>query len=665
MSSMQRFRNSSPCPVCGGYDEAPRGHGQRCYGFLAEDGRYAHCTREEYAGGLPLEPESQTYAHGLVGDCRCGVRHDPRAPQPLDQAERHIVARYPYRDEQGRLLYEVVRYEPKTFRQRRPDGYGQRGWLWNLNGTRRVLYRLPELIDAVKAGRTIFLPEGEKDVDALVKRGLDATTNSGGAKKFPADQARYLTGADVVILEDHDADGRQHTEDLYGKLSPVVKSFKRLAFPDLPKGGDISDWLMLGHTADELLALVAAAPAYEPHNSSARDRQPSGLALTRLSDLMAEPEEAVEWLVDGLLPSGGFSLLAAKPKVGKSTLARCLALAVARGESFLGRATSQGPVIYLALEEKRSEVRKHFQAMDASGEEEIYIYAATAPVDALEKIHAVVEEKRPVLLIIDPLFRMTRVKDSNDYAQVTAALEPLMSLARETGCHVLVIHHLGKGERTGADAILGSTAIRAAVDTSVILKRSERYRTICSEQRYGEDLDETTLRFDSQTRTISLGDTKEHEEESVIAQAIIDFLGAKPEGVTEAQIDEDVEGRTRHKRMALRNLLKAGIIDRRGRGGKSEPYRYFIDENRTISAGNQNQADETPENPGHDPRESIHVPLFPNIYREQEKQESSPSGTAQKHELYSCSSVCPDCGSHDLELVNGRPICLDCLKRGA
>jgi RecA-family ATPase len=76
--------------------------------------------------------------------------------------------------------------------------------------------------------------------------------------------------------------------------------------------------------------------------------------------------------VDGLLPSGGFSLVAAKPKVGKSTFARCLGLSVACGEPFLGRRTQQGAVIYLALEEKRAEVRKHFQAMGATGEEESY-----------------------------------------------------------------------------------------------------------------------------------------------------------------------------------------------------------------------------------------------------------------------------------------------------
>ena len=115
----------------------------------------------------------------------------------------------------------------------------------------------------------------------------------------------------------------------------------------------------------------------------------------------------------------------------------------------LGKATLQGPVIYLALEEKRSEVRKHFRDMGATGEEGVYIFAASAPVDALQQIRTVAEEKKPALIIIDPLFRLTRVKDSNDYAQVTAALEPLLVLARETGAHVLCVHHAGKGDREG------------------------------------------------------------------------------------------------------------------------------------------------------------------------------------------------------------------------
>src|SRR5262245_49624766 len=87
--------------------------------------------------------------------------------------------------------------------------------------------------------------------------------------------------------------------------------------------------------------------------------------------------------------------------------------------------------------------------MSATGEEDVYIFAASAPAGALQQIRVVAEEKKPALIIIAPLFRLTRVKDGNDYAQVTAALEPLLVLARETGAHVLCVHHTGKGDREG------------------------------------------------------------------------------------------------------------------------------------------------------------------------------------------------------------------------
>lgn len=311
---------------------------------------------------------------------------------------------------------------------------------------------------------------------------------------------------------------------------------------------------------------------YEPVPSSV------GLTLTRLGDLLDEPEETASWLVDGLLPSGGFSLLAAKPKVGKSTLARCLAFAVSTGGLFLGRATTQGAVIYLALEEKRAEVRRHFKAMGAAGDEDIYIYAATAPLDALERVKVAVQEYAPVLLIIDPLFRMTRVRDSNDYAQVTGALEPLMALARVSGCHVQVVHHMGKADRNGADGILGSTAIRAAVDTSVVLKKMERYRTVYSEQRYGEDLEETTLRFDTTTRTVALGESRVHEDTTRMKAAVMEWLTGQDGPRTEAEVKVGVEGDNRPKQVALRELANTGHVVRIGKGTRGDPFKYAYQE---------------------------------------------------------------------------------------
>jgi putative DNA primase/helicase len=92
-----------------------------------------------------------------------------------------IVATYPYHDEDGELLYEAVRFEPKSFAMRRPDGRG--GWLWNMSGVRRVLYRLPEL----RGQDAVFVTEGEKDADgAQVDVPGTAAAREAGAGRAPA-----------------------------------------------------------------------------------------------------------------------------------------------------------------------------------------------------------------------------------------------------------------------------------------------------------------------------------------------------------------------------------------------------------------------------------------------------------------------------------------------
>jgi hypothetical protein len=298
------------------------------------------------------------------------------------------------------------------------------------------------------------------------------------------------------------------------------------------------------------------------------------MVLTPLGDLLLEPDETVSWVVDGLLPSGGFSIMAAKPKVGKSTLARDLCLSIASGKPFLERSVTQGPVIYLALEEKRGEVRRHFKDMGATGDEPIFIYSGRVPSDAIEQVTQAVRQVKPVLVIIDPLFRFTKVRDTSAYAEITAALEPLLMLSRETGAHVLCIHHISKGNGQGGDSLLGSTAIFGSVDTLILLKRHDSYRTIQSIQRYGIDLPETTLNFDSEQRTATVGKSKQDTDLDHLKEALLDYLSSSGEPLTEAVISEEVEGRTALKRKALRELVAEGTVVRTGRGGKSDPFRY-------------------------------------------------------------------------------------------
>jgi hypothetical protein len=114
-----------------------------------------------------------------------------------DRRATEIVATYDYADEQDTLVFQVVRFHPKTFRQRRPDGDG---WTWSLAGVRRMIYRLPRVLDAVRDGRRVFIVEGEKDVHALQAAGEVATCNPGGAGKWRDEYAASLAGASVVVV---------------------------------------------------------------------------------------------------------------------------------------------------------------------------------------------------------------------------------------------------------------------------------------------------------------------------------------------------------------------------------------------------------------------------------------------------------------------------------
>jgi hypothetical protein len=176
-----------------------------------------------------------------------------------NNGRKRIVATYDYRAEaDGPLLYQTVRYDPKDFRQRRPDGNGR--WLWNLDGMQRVLYRRPELL-ATNKGRVVFVCEGEKDCDALWALDVPATTNPMGAGKWLAEYAEDLRGRIVVIPPDNDAAGRKHAEQVARSLVGVAASVRILHLPGLPDKGDVSDWLAVpGNDKLKLLELADTAP---------------------------------------------------------------------------------------------------------------------------------------------------------------------------------------------------------------------------------------------------------------------------------------------------------------------------------------------------------------------------------------------------------------------
>lgn len=166
--------------------------------------------------------------------------------KPAVKVKPRIVAEYDYRDEQGELLYQAIRLEPKDFRQRRPkDG----GWEWSLKDTRRVLYRTTELAK-LPDGHRVYVVEGEKDADRLCALGCEATTNAGGAgrgKWLPGYTAQ-LERFSVVVLPDNDDPGREHARAIAEAIPGAIV----VELPGLPEKGDASDWLNAGGTVAEL-----------------------------------------------------------------------------------------------------------------------------------------------------------------------------------------------------------------------------------------------------------------------------------------------------------------------------------------------------------------------------------------------------------------------------
>src|SRR5690554_4438960 len=175
------------------------------------------------------------------------------------QPERpRVVATYPYHDEHGQLLYEVRRIEPgpdgrkKSFRPYLP-GASHAG----LGNARRVLYRLPEVIRAAEQGRTVYVCEGEKDVDALAALGLVATCNPGGAGrgKWKSEYSQHLAGAHVIVVADRDEPGIEHARAVADSLTSHAASV-RIMLPAVDhEHADVSDHLAAGYRIDELVPL--------------------------------------------------------------------------------------------------------------------------------------------------------------------------------------------------------------------------------------------------------------------------------------------------------------------------------------------------------------------------------------------------------------------------
>jgi hypothetical protein len=384
---------------------------------------------------------------------------EPR--EPGNGAGFQVVTTYTYTDEAGVPLFCAERRMPKDFRQYHiADGRK----VWNLKGVRRVLYRLPRVIQAVKDGETIYVCEGEKDVNAIEAAGAVATCNPMGAGKWRPEFGDTLTGARVVIVADADETGRNHAAAVKHHLDGKAGS---VTVVEPAEGKDAYDHLAAGHSLTELLPTACE----DTHNGDP-------LAWAHIIDwheaFGAKPAE-VDWLIEPLLERGTGNAWFGKPGACKSLIALEVAAALAAGRPVLG-APAAGPmtVVYVDVENSVNDIAERLQAFSYQpGDLKRLVCSSFPDLPALDtpgggqRLLALTEARGAALVIIDTTSRIIAGKenDADTFLQLYRnALIPL----KQRGITVLRLDHPGKDTERGQR---GSSAKDGDVDTVWLVDR--------------------------------------------------------------------------------------------------------------------------------------------------------------------------------------------------
>jgi len=299
------------------------------------------------------------------------------------------------------------------------------------------------------------------------------------------------------------------------------------------------------------------------------------LILTSAKNLLAEPPEQFDWLWQSCLVSVGTSIIVAKPKVGKTTFARNLAVAIARGDTFLNRETKKSLVVYIAAEENREQFKKSLSHFNPESICDLYIHTGHTPPNLIECLEQYVESLKPSLIILDTMIRAINVADTNSYAEMSKALAPFQEFATRHSCHVMFIHHAGKMEREHGDVVLGSTAIFGSVDTLIMLEKRKDEIYLKTIQRYGESLEPHLLTYNKTSREHTLGNSSTEIHKVSHQDKVLKFLTSVATA-TESEIHDNVEGHKAVIGSTIRTLVADGKIKRTGDGKRNSPFKYSL-----------------------------------------------------------------------------------------
>jgi 5S rRNA maturation endonuclease (ribonuclease M5) len=432
-------------------------------------------------------------------------------PPKKEERKLSLVATYDYRDETGQLLFQKQRFVDqwgkKTFRQRRPDPANKGKYIFSLDDTPKILYRLPDVLHAKSLGEVIWLVEGEKDADNLVKLGLCATTPPNGAGKWLDIHTRALEGAQVWIVADNDAVGRDHAKMVSKTLQQNGCTVINWVPPNNYK--DVSELLGAGGSVDDLIEMDNAEPLEDIVQHEEEEQQTEAIIeattplialaerinslltredisetvrltkasmmigsfghedeidrgrLVNWSDFLLEAEnDSYDWIIPNVLERGERVIVVAAEGVGKTMLARQIAICSSFGINPFNLSRMK-PIRTLTIDLENPERiirRTSANIMGAArrlgyleGQPECHILIKPSGVDLMRPsdrliIEEAVETIKPDLILLGPIYKSFVDPGGRTSESITVEVAKYFDMLRDYyNCALWLEHHAPLG----------------------------------------------------------------------------------------------------------------------------------------------------------------------------------------------------------------------------
>jgi hypothetical protein len=597
-----------PCPKCGGKDRFRANAIERgaircnqCFATKNGDGFSAL----QWARGVGFK-EALNLIKQHLGMSTNGTHDGPATTTTTQWKCDTLAAEYVYTDEIGQPAYAVRRYEcpewdglgkkPKDFRQFRAEGDSFVGGKGCMQGVRLVPFKLFELLQRPKD--PVFVVEGEKDVLALERLGLLATTNPGGAGKWPSlDPDAVMAvfkGRTVVLIPDNDQVGAQHMATVGKALGCLAKEIRLLTLPKLPPGGDVSDWLAAGGSGEALLELAVAAKPLLATTGP--------YPVHTFGDPATDTDFPVpEALIDGILFPGLTLIHGTWKRARKTLCAVDMAYCLESGLPFLGRTVKKTRCLWVQRDMSAGKFMEYTRELRAGlGLPPIRIPLVVERMDIRkpadqERLLDTLKEYKPELLFLDSSRALTGNMDENESAEVAELTRTFLIDKVRDGLkiHVVLIGHPSKGGKTAR----GSGEWEAAADSIMHFAphfpegaEHPDYTLVTGFGRHEDFTFAFTLDFPGERggegwalREVAPEDVadaarvvKERTKDQS-DQGAVEALRNLPEGqgwLTISALRSTLNRGQHAMRRALIALVGRGVLETNGRVGKSLRYRF-------------------------------------------------------------------------------------------